>query len=138
MTDYAPTPEFTEQAVGKALLYDEAEDHEAFWAARAREYVTWSTDFDTTLDWSDAPFAKWFIGGELNAAYNCVDRHVEAGNGDRVALHAVAADGSDRTITYADLQREVAKAEKGTIVPLLLRTYHRLISSGSMRYGAAA
>ncbi|MGO4132787.1 acetate--CoA ligase [Janibacter sp. RAF52] len=111
MTDYAPSPEFAAQANGTAALYDEASaDHEGFWAARAREQLTWSTDFDTTLDWSEAPFAKWFVGGELNAAYNCVDRHVEAGNGDRVALHAVAADGSDRTITYADLQREVSKA----------------------------
>lgn len=111
MTDYAPTPAFTEQAIGQAGLYDEAAaDHEAFWAARAREYVTWSTDFETTLDWSDAPFAKWYVGGQLNAAYNCVDRHVEAGNGDRVALHAVAASGEDRAITYADLQREVCKA----------------------------
>lgn len=110
MTDYAPTPEFTEQAVGQASLYDEAADHEAFWAARAREYVTWSQDFGTTLDWSDAPFAKWFVGGELNASYNCVDRHVEAGNGDRVALHVVGANGDDRTITYADLLREVSKA----------------------------
>ena len=102
MTDYAPSPAFTEQAIGKAELYDEAAaDHEAFWAARAREYVTWSTDFDTTLDWSDAPFATWFGGGQLNAAYNCVDRHVEAGNGDRVAIHAVAANGDDRSITYS-------------------------------------
>ena len=111
MTDYAPSPAFTEQAIGKAELYDEAAaDHEAFWAARAREYVTWSTDFDTTLDWSDAPFATWFGGGQLNAAYNCVDRHVEAGNGDRVAIHAVAANGDDRSITYSDLLSEVCKA----------------------------
>ena len=111
MSDYAPNTEFADQAVGKADLFDEAAaDHEAFWAARAREYVSWSKDFDTTLDWSDAPFAQWFVGGELNASYNCVDRHVEAGNGDRVALHAVSADGSDRTITYAELQREVCKA----------------------------
>ncbi|KRE35048.1 acetyl-coenzyme A synthetase [Janibacter sp. Soil728] len=111
MTDYAPTPAFTEQAIGKAELYDEAAaDHEAFWAARAREYVTWSTDFDTTLDWSDAPFAKWYGGGQLNAAYNCVDRHVEAGNGDRVAIHAVDTNGEGRAITYSDLLREVSKA----------------------------
>ena len=76
MTDYAPTPEFTEQAVGQASLYDEAADHEAFWAARAREYVTWSQDFGTTLDWSDAPFAKWFVGGELNASYNLSLIHI--------------------------------------------------------------
>ena len=114
MSDYAPSTEFAAQAIGKADLYDEAAaDHEAFWAARAREYVTWSTDFDSTLDWSEAPFAKWFVGGELNVAYNCVDRHVEAGNGDRVAIHFVSANGDDRTITYADMQREVAKAANG-------------------------
>ncbi|WP_435200422.1 acetate--CoA ligase [Janibacter sp. GS2] len=111
MSDYAPSTEFADQAVGKAGLFDEAAaDHEAFWAARAHEYVTWSKDFDTTLDWSDAPFAQWFVGGELNVAYNCVDRHVDAGNGDRVALHFVAASGEGRSISYADLQREVAKA----------------------------
>ena len=115
MSDYAPSTEFADQAVGKADLYDEAAaDHEAFWAARAREYVTWSTDFDTTLDWSDAPFAKWYVGGELNVAYNCVDRHVEAGNGDRVAIHFVSADGDgDREIPYAEMQREVARAANG-------------------------
>ncbi len=115
MSEYSPSPEFAKQAVGKAELYDEAAaDHEAFWAARAREYVTWSKDFETTLDWSDAPFAKWFDGGELNVAYNCVDRHVEAGNGDRVAIHFVSANGEDdRDITYAEMQREVAKAANG-------------------------
>lgn len=114
MSDYAPSTEFAAQAIGKTDLYDEAAtDHEAFWAARAREYVTWSTDFGATLDWSDAPFAKWFVGGELNVAYNCVDRHVEAGNGDRVAIHFVSANGDDRTITYAEMQREVAKAANG-------------------------
>ncbi len=115
MTDYAPSTEFADQAVGKAALYDEAAaDHEGFWAARAREYVTWSKDFDTVLDWSDAPFAKWFDGGELNVAHNCVDRHVEAGNGDRVAIHFVSATGEDdRAITYAQMQREVAKAANG-------------------------
>ncbi|WP_338748661.1 acetate--CoA ligase [Janibacter alittae] len=115
MSDYAPSTKFADQAVGKAALYDEAAaDHEGFWAARAREYVTWSKDFDTTLDWSDAPFAKWFVGGELNVAYNCVDRHVEAGNGDRVAIHFVSAnDDDDRAITYAEMQREVAKAANG-------------------------
>jgi acetyl-CoA synthetase len=72
--------------------------------------TTWSKDFTQTLDWSDAPFAKWFVGGELNAAYNCVDRHVEAGNGDRVAIHFEGEPGDTRTITYAEMQREVSKA----------------------------
>ena len=61
------------------------------------------------LDWDDAPFAKWFVGGQLNVAYNCVDRHVEAGHGDQVAFHWEGEPGDTRTITYADLQREVCK-----------------------------
>lgn len=110
-SDLAPTAEFTAQANGTADLYDEAAaDHEAFWARQARERLTWATDFEQTLDWTGAPFAKWFVGGELNAAYNCVDRHVEAGNGDRVAIHFEGEGGDARSITYADLQRDVAKA----------------------------
>jgi len=104
-------PAFSAQANGTAQMYDEAAaNHEGFWAEQARRYVTWSTDFTQTLDWSEAPFAKWFVGGELNAAYNCVDRHVEAGNGDRVAIHFEGEPGDTRSITYADLQREVSKA----------------------------
>ena len=57
------------------------------------------------LDWSNPPFAKWFVGGELNVAYNCVDRHVEAGHGDQVAIHWEGEPGDTRTLTYADLQR---------------------------------
>ena len=81
-----------------------------FWAEQARSYLTWSKDFDQTLDWSDAPFAKWFVGGEINASYNCVDRHVEAGKGDKVAIHFVGEPGDTRDITYADLYRDVQKA----------------------------
>lgn len=108
---FAPSAEFAEQAIGKAELYEQAEaEAEEFWARQARERITWSKDFEQTLDWSNAPFAKWFVGGELNAAHNCVDRHVEAGNGDRVAIHFEGEGGDTRTITYADLQRDVAKA----------------------------
>jgi acetyl-CoA synthetase len=108
--DFAPDPAFTAQANGTAAMYDAAaEDHEEFWAEQARTRISWAKDFERTLDWDDAPFAKWFVGGELNVAYNCVDRHVEAGNGDRVAIHFEGEAGDTRTITYADLQREVAK-----------------------------
>ncbi|MGZ4783482.1 MAG: acetate--CoA ligase [Oryzihumus sp.] len=106
---FSPTPEFTAQANGDASLYDQAADHEAFWAEQAHRYVTWDKEFDTTLDWSDAPFAKWFVGGQLNVARNCVDRHVEAGNGDRVAIHFEGEGGDTRTITYAELLREVCR-----------------------------
>ena len=109
--DLTPTAEFAAQANAKADLYDAADaDFEGFWADQARQRLSWAKDFDQTLDWSGAPFAKWYVGGELNAAYNCVDRHVEAGNGDRVAIHFEGEGGDTRTITYADLQRDVAKA----------------------------
>ena len=65
--------------------------------------------WDQVLDW-DAPFAKWFVGGKLNVAVNCVDRHVEAGHGEQVAIHWEGEPGDSRTITYAELQREVCKA----------------------------
>ncbi len=108
---YPPTEEFTRDAVAGADLYEEAStDRLAFWARQARERISWGTDFTETLDWTNPPFATWFVGGRLNAAYNCVDRHVEAGNGDRVAIHFEGEPGDTRTITYADLQREVSKA----------------------------
>jgi acetyl-CoA synthetase len=107
---FPPSPEFAAQAVAKAELYDEAtDDRLAYWDRQARA-LTWATPWAQTLDWSDAPFAKWFVGGTLNVAYNCVDRHVEAGHGDRVAIHFEGEPGDTRTLTYADLQREVSRA----------------------------
>ena len=107
---FPPDPSFTAQANATADLYAEAEaDHEAFWARLARERIDWVEDFHTTLEW-DLPFAKWFVGGKLNIAYNCIDRHVEAGLGDKVAYHWIGEPGNTRTITFADLQREVSKA----------------------------
>ncbi|WP_412540883.1 acetate--CoA ligase [Longispora sp. K20-0274] len=85
------------------------EDRLAFWETQARR-LSWAKDWDTTLDWSNPPFAKWFVGGELNVAYNCLDRHVEAGLGDRVAIHWEGEPGDTRTITYADLLTEVKQA----------------------------
>jgi acetyl-CoA synthetase len=107
---FPPDPKFAAQANATAALYDEAErDPEAFWARIAREKISWSKPFDTTLEW-DLPFAKWFVGGELNISYNCVDRHVENGLGGKVAYHWIAEPGETRTITYGDLHREVQKA----------------------------
>ena len=109
--EFPPDPAFTEQAVGQAELFDQADaDLEGFWADQARKYVSWSKDFTQVLDWSDAPFATWFADGELNVAHNCVDRHVEAGNGERVAIHFEGAEGDTQTITYAELQRRVCQA----------------------------
>ncbi|GAA3431549.1 acetate--CoA ligase [Kutzneria kofuensis] len=107
---FPPSEEFAAQANATAALQQEADaDREAFWAAQA-ERLTWATKWDQVLDWSNAPFAKWFVGGKLNVAYNCVDRHVESGHGDQVAIHWVGEPGDTRTITYADLKREVSKA----------------------------
>jgi acetyl-CoA synthetase len=90
-------------------VYAAAEaDPEAFWASQARSLVTWRQDFHTTLEW-DAPFARWFVGGQLNVSENCLDRHVEAGRGDRVAYHWEGEPGDTRTITYADLLADVQR-----------------------------
>ncbi|HUR16072.1 MAG TPA: acetyl-coenzyme A synthetase N-terminal domain-containing protein, partial [Candidatus Limnocylindrales bacterium] len=107
---FPPGAEFMAQANATADLYEEAErDPEAFWARLARERLAWDTPFETTLEW-EPPFSKWFLGGKINASYNCVDRHVENGLGDKVAYHWIGEPGDTRTITYADLQREVSKA----------------------------
>ena len=106
---FPPSDEFAAQANLKAEAYDRAAaDPDAFWAEQANR-LSWSTPFTQVLDWSDAPHAKWFADGKLNVAYNCVDRHVEAGNGDTVAIHWEGEPGDTRTITYAELQQEVAK-----------------------------
>lgn len=108
---FPPSEEFAAQANAKADLYEKASaDRLGFWAEQARELVTWKTPFTETLDWSGAPVARWFADGTLNAAYNAVDRHVEAGNGDRVAIHFEGEPGDTRTVTYADLQQEVSRA----------------------------
>ncbi|MFB7798316.1 acetate--CoA ligase [Isoptericola sp. NPDC056134] len=108
---FPPSPAFAAQANAQPSLYEEAKaDRLGFWADQARELVSWSTPFTQTLDWSEAPVARWFADGQLNAAYNAVDRHVEAGRGDRVAIHFEGEPGDTRTVTYADLQREVSRA----------------------------
>jgi len=108
---YAPSEEFAAQANATAELYTQAEEQgEEFWADQARELLTWSTPFTEVLDWSNPPFAKWFQDGTLNAAYNAVDRHVEAGNGDRVALYFEGEPGDSASYTYAQLKDEVSKA----------------------------
>ncbi len=107
---FPPSADFAAAALtNDRSLYDEAEaDYEAFWARQARELVSWSKDFDTTLEWN-LPDAKWFVGGELNITYNCLDRHVEAGNGAKVAYHWEGEPGDKVTITYAQLLTDVKK-----------------------------
>ncbi|WP_326956806.1 acetate--CoA ligase [Amycolatopsis sp. NBC_01286] len=107
---FPPSDDFAAQANAQAELYAEADaDREAFWAKQA-ERLTWDTKWTTVLDWTNAPFAKWFVGGKLNVAYNCVDRHVESGHGEQVAIHWVGEPGDTRDITYAELKTEVSRA----------------------------
>jgi acetyl-CoA synthetase len=107
---FEPPADLAANANLKAEGYDRAKaDRLGFWAEQA-ERLTWDTHWDEVLDWSNAPFAKWFVGGKLNAAYNCLDRHVEAGNGDKVAYYFEGEPGDTRTITYAELHREVCQA----------------------------
>ncbi|MEO3798310.1 acetate--CoA ligase [Nonomuraea sp. B10E15] len=107
---FAPPADLAAAANVTAAAYDEAAaDRLAFWEGTA-ERLTWAKRWDKTLEWN-APFAKWFVGGELNVAYNCVDRHVEEGRGDRVAYHWEGEpEGDTRTLTYNDLKAEVSKA----------------------------
>ena len=107
---FPPSSDFVANAlVNDRSLYEEADaDYEAFWARQARELLTWDTDFHTTLEWK-LPFAKWFLGGTLNVAANCLDRHVAAGRGDRIAYHWEGEPGDTRVITYADLLTEVCR-----------------------------
>ena len=107
---FPPSADFAAQANASSEMYDEAAaDRLAFWAEQAR-YLTWEREFDEILDWSDAPFARWFTGGTLNVAYNCVDRHVENGFGAQVAIRFEGESGDRRDITYAELKDDVCKA----------------------------
>jgi acetyl-CoA synthetase len=107
---FDPPEDFVRQAVvsDPSIFQRAEEDPEGFWAEQA-EALHWSERWSQVLDWSNPPFAKWFVGGKLNVAYNCVDRHVEAGNGDRVAFHWRGEEGEERDITYSDLHRDVQR-----------------------------
>ena len=107
---FPPPPGFVEQANARAGIYEEAAADRLAWWERQAEHLQWEQRWDRVLEW-DLPYAKWFVGGKLNAAVNCVDRHVAAGNGDRVAFHWVGEpEGDTRTITYADLEGMVCQA----------------------------
>ncbi|HET8662091.1 MAG TPA: acetate--CoA ligase [Micromonosporaceae bacterium] len=107
---FPPPAELTAHANVTREAYDEADaDRLAFWAKQARR-LHWAKEWDQVLDWSNPPFAKWFVGGQLNAAYNCLDRHIEAGGGDKVAIHWEGEPGDQRTLTYADLHRLTCQA----------------------------
>jgi acetyl-CoA synthetase len=123
---FPPPEDLAANANVKADVYEEAsKDRLAFWA-KAAERITWAEPFTEVLDWSNPPFAKWYVGGKLNAAYNCVDRHVEAGKGDKVAFHWVGEPENDtRDITYAELKDEVCRAAN-TLVELGVKTGDRV------------
>ena len=111
---FPPTPEFAAAANAKADMYGEAKaDRLAFWEKQARA-LHWDEPWTQVLDWK-RPFAKWFIGGKLNASYNCLDRHVIEGRGDRVAFIFEGEPGDSRTYTYAQLLIEVKKTANALI-----------------------
>jgi acetyl-CoA synthetase len=107
---FAPPERFRERALlSDPAVYAEADaDWQGWWVAQA-EQLDWFEPWETVLDDSKPPFYKWFVGGRLNASYNCVDRHVLAGRGDRVAYHWHGEEGGERTITYGDLHRDVQR-----------------------------
>ncbi|GGK60711.1 acetate--CoA ligase [Nocardia camponoti] len=107
---FPPAAEFAANANANAAFYERATaDRDGFWAEQANR-LHWHKPFTEVLDWSDAPVARWFGDGELNVSYNCVDRHVLAGNGERVAIHWEGEPGDSRDITYAELLAEVSRA----------------------------
>jgi acetyl-CoA synthetase len=124
---YPPSPEFAAQANAQADIYDRS--FEEFWAEEGRERVTWFEPFTELYEW-EPPYAKWYLGGKLNVCFNCVDRHVEAGRGDKVAYHWEGEPEDERrTITFSDLQRDVVRlanalrklgVEKGTPVGIYM------------------
>ena len=104
---YPPPPEFAAQAVAQPDIYERGFDE--FWESEGRERVTWFEPFTQLYEW-ELPYSKWYLGGKLNVSYNCVDRHVEAGLGDRVAYFWEGEPEDDRReLTYAQLQAEVVR-----------------------------
>src|SRR3954454_1590265 len=107
---FPPSAEFKRQAlVTDTSMYDDAdEDYQGFWARQSSDLLTWSSDWTTICEW-ELPYAKWFVGGQLNVSYNCLDRHVEAGRGDKVAFYWEGEPGDSRVLTYAILLDEVQR-----------------------------
>src|SRR6516165_4046369 len=107
---FEPSPEFRAQALlNDPAVYDQAAGDPLGWWAEQAEQLHWFSRWERVLDDSNPPFYKWFVGGTMNASYNCLDRHVQAGLGDRVALHWCGEGGERRDITYAELLAEVKR-----------------------------
>src|SRR4051795_12603244 len=128
---FPPPDDFKKDAlVTDESMYEEAaQDLEGFWSRQAEELIDWIETPTQTLDESNAPFYKWFADGKLNVSANCLDRHVEAGNGDRVAFHWRGEEGEERDITYAELLADTQRfanglkdlgVEKGDVVGIYL------------------
>jgi acetyl-CoA synthetase len=108
---YPPPPDFAAQANAQPEIYDR--DFEEFWETEGRERVTWFEPFDELLEW-EPPYAKWYLGGKLNVCFNCVDRHVEAGNGGKVAYYWEGEPEDERReLTFSDLQGEIVRLANG-------------------------
>ncbi|NLT69951.1 MAG: AMP-binding protein, partial [Verrucomicrobiaceae bacterium] len=111
---FTPSAQFSARSHVKSMEEYEAiyqrsiEDPEGWWSEQAAA-LTWQKPWDTVLDWSEAPFAKWFVGGKINASENCLDRHVAAGNGDRVAIHWIGEPGDTRDLTFSELLEETCR-----------------------------
>ncbi|HET7243652.1 MAG TPA: acetate--CoA ligase [Streptosporangiaceae bacterium] len=112
---FPPPPDFAGHAqVRDAGIYDKAAaDPAAWWADQARQRLDWQKPFGSVLDDSNPPFYRWFADGRLNASYNCLDRHILAGRGDRVAFHWRGEEGEERDLTYAELHADVQRLANG-------------------------
>ncbi len=139
---FAPSPEFAAQANAQPSLYLEAENEGvAFWERQA-DALTWERKWDRALDWNP-PFAKWFVGGKINATVNALDRHVAQGHGGRIAFHFEGEPGDTRTISYAQLLTEVCKAanaltEMGIVAGDRVAIYMPLIPEAAVAMLACA
>ncbi|MFZ9354037.1 MAG: acetate--CoA ligase [Candidatus Nanopelagicales bacterium] len=112
---FEPSSDFAANANAKSDMYEEADrDRIKFWEKQAQR-LTWTNPWTKALDWSNAPFAKWFVDGKLNVSYNCVDRHVESGHGDQIAIYFEGEPGDTKTYTYKQLQDEVCKTTNALI-----------------------
>jgi acetyl-CoA synthetase len=109
---FPPPPAFAANAAAQPGIYEQADaDWQGFWTGWARK-LEWSTPFTSVLEWNE-PFARWFADGTINASVNCLDRHVAAGRGDRVAFYFEGEPGDQRTITYADMLASVCRFANG-------------------------
>ena len=126
---FFPSEKFAANANAKAELYEAAKaDRETFWNEQAKS-LQWDQPWSQVLDWTGAPVSKWFVGGKLNVSVNCLDRHVAAGNGARVAIHFEGERGDTQTITYQDLLKN--KNDENRFDELVSSTYVKLTLDGN-------